>query len=524
MPKQTPLSLSKAGLITAGLVLIAGILRTWQLPQTLEFLGDQGRDALIVSKIFTQGDLVFIGPVTSVGNMYLGPLYYYFMLPWLWLTYPSPIGPAYAVAILGALTVGLIYSLGKQLVGDRAALIAAGLMTFSATVIKYSRFSWNPNPTPFVALILIWATHQAWQKSPRYWLLVAICGAALAQLHYLALLTGIAAGFIWLWQFKSALSNNKKQLPALFGTTAIAVAIVLVSLAPLVLFDWKHDWLNARAFSKMMFAEQNFRATDSHHLIEDIGRTVKEMHGRSMHILFEYNLGQHRQTNTLLVLVTLSILGGLLLQGQSRNKHWTGYVVIASFLLTGIVGTAVYKHTVFDHYIAFLFPITFLVYGLVLDFLWQKSLGKPIVLLFVLAFGVYNYQTSPLKPAGWQISDMARTAQEIAKHTQPDRPYNIILFSPTKDLYGQNYRYFLSTTDHPPVAPEDNHLAQQLVIINEDPLIAEPLTQPVYELVTFPYHGIKESFAITNGPQITILDRLEDTQTQSGQAESSSLQ
>src|SRR5690606_24275698 len=92
--------LSAAQHLMIAIVVVGAGLRLYNLPHTAQFLGDQGRDALIVSRIFKEGDLVFIGPVTSVGNMYLGPLYYYFMLPFLWLSYPSPLGPAYGVAIL----------------------------------------------------------------------------------------------------------------------------------------------------------------------------------------------------------------------------------------------------------------------------------------------------------------------------------------------------------------------------------------------------------------------------------------
>ena len=95
-------------------LICASFLRLYNIPSTVQFLGDQGRDALIVADIFKKLDPVFIGPVTSVGNMYLGPLYYYFMLPFLFLTYPSPMGPVYAVALLGIVTVFLLFYLGKQ--------------------------------------------------------------------------------------------------------------------------------------------------------------------------------------------------------------------------------------------------------------------------------------------------------------------------------------------------------------------------------------------------------------------------
>jgi 4-amino-4-deoxy-L-arabinose transferase-like glycosyltransferase len=62
-------------------LVIALFLRLFRINEFMTFLGDEGRDVRIVRDLLTEGNLVFIGPQTSVGNMYLGPLYYYMMLP-----------------------------------------------------------------------------------------------------------------------------------------------------------------------------------------------------------------------------------------------------------------------------------------------------------------------------------------------------------------------------------------------------------------------------------------------------------
>lgn len=70
-----------ANTILLVLIIAGSWLRLYRLSSTIMFQGDQGRDALIVAKMFKDFDLAFVGPVTSIGNMYLGPFYYYFMLP-----------------------------------------------------------------------------------------------------------------------------------------------------------------------------------------------------------------------------------------------------------------------------------------------------------------------------------------------------------------------------------------------------------------------------------------------------------
>jgi hypothetical protein len=54
------------------LALIFGLalfLRLYRISGFMTFLGDEGRDARVVRDLITKGNLVFIGPQTSIGNM-----------------------------------------------------------------------------------------------------------------------------------------------------------------------------------------------------------------------------------------------------------------------------------------------------------------------------------------------------------------------------------------------------------------------------------------------------------------------
>lgn len=504
-------SLSQALLVI--LIVAASFLRLYNLENSLSFQGDQGRDAMIVSRIFTKKDLVFIGPVTSVGNMYLGPLYYYFMMPFLWLSYPSPIGPAYGVAILGIISVWLMHRLGKKLIGEKAALIATLFFTFTGTVITYTRFSWNPNPAPLASIFMIYFTYKAWQKNPWYWVGVVLSFAILLQLHYLTLLSAGGAGIIWLvslfenWKKKKKSKNLSLQLKA----TIVSIFILILSFTPLILFDWKHDWLNANAFYNLIYQDQNFKTATSGNIIDKISKTIMETHGRGMHTLFEISIGQDRLLNTILLIVVTIILSWLLIKNK-RNKYWPGWVVISAYLITGIIGTSLYEHTIFDHYIAYLFPVTFWVYGIILYFLITKGklIGKLASGAFLIYFLWFNFNRLPIKSLGWTISDMKMVADSIYQELKPNEKYNLVLFSESRDLDAQNYRYFLTTTDRPPLKKIDRGEAETLVIINEDHLVKNVADSPVYEIVVFPDKKIKKTITIPNGPEIIFLSTRDD--------------
>ena len=136
-------------------ILVGAFFRLYRISEYMTFLWDEGRDAIVVRRLLVNGDLIFVGPGTSVGNMYLGPLYYYLMAPALLLANFSPVGPAVQIAVFGVFTIFLVWFIAIEWFDKRVALFAAFLYAASPVVIIYSRHSWNPNIMPFFALLSI---------------------------------------------------------------------------------------------------------------------------------------------------------------------------------------------------------------------------------------------------------------------------------------------------------------------------------------------------------------------------------
>src|SRR5882672_8128859 len=76
------------------ILLIGAYLRLYKIPDYMNFLGDEGRDVLVVKHMIVDHKFTLLGPTASVGGFFLGPIYYYFMLPFLWLWHLDPAGPA----------------------------------------------------------------------------------------------------------------------------------------------------------------------------------------------------------------------------------------------------------------------------------------------------------------------------------------------------------------------------------------------------------------------------------------------
>lgn len=487
------------------LTLIGGGLRFYKLDETVMFLGDQGRDAIIVSRMFTDLDPVFIGPVTSVGNMYLGPLYYYFMLPFLWFSYPSPMGPVYAVALMGTLVIPLTYLLGSRLIGKRAAVFAAVLVAMSSSLISLSRFSWNPNLMPLVGLIWLYCLFQAAIGKRWYWIGVALTIAILLQLHYITFLAVGVSGLVWLWRLLQ--DYRRGQWRRLVKPSVISLALILFFQLPLVLFDFRHDLLNTRQFFRL-FSGQDAFAT------EQAGTTrmleiVQQSRSRISQLVVEETLDFRSKSSVVFAYLVIGAVVVFWMREKRRTVRQAVQLLLLTILIT-VLGLSVYKNAVYLHYLSFLLPLVYLLFGYLLDRLMQLS--KLQVLVVGSALVIYSWQnivSLSYVGGGPRLPMLAATAQAIHERVQPAEPYSILLISESKDLYGMNYRYFL-TTNHEkrPLDPERFGESKKLFVLWEDKKVVEPLQLPLYELLVFNVATPSATFEVPNGP--TVLELRKD--------------
>lgn len=483
-------------------------LRFYRLRATMQFLGDQGRDALIARGILMDKDPAFIGPVTSVGNMYLGPFYYYFMVLPLMFSYPDPSGPAYAVAFLGVLTLALLFVLGKELVGEKTALLAMGLYAIAPIVIENVRFSWNPNIVPLFSLLVLWAVNKTLQGKYQYWVLIGLCAAILSQLHYLTLIVIGIAGIFWLVELYRQV-KFKAISPIFIRSTGLAILIVLLSLIPILIYDVKHDFLNVRAF--LSFFVGGSSPDDVSHF-----RGIRELSAvfyawialavRNLSEIFGVRIPNSAAIISLLVGLYLVVKTLFSLRSQTPEIR-RGVKVVLTFFVIGIGVLSLYKESIFNHYLGFLFPISILLLAVFLTTVWKSMLLRPLVLFVIGVIVVYSFQNYPGKHIlGMNVDVFRQTAEEIKKRTVAGEQYDILLLSENNDFLGQNYRYFLTTGDHRPASEEDVHSFKRLFVIDEAHK-ENPLDTPQYKIAIWPNRDRIDAFSIPNGPNVVMLVR-----------------
>ncbi|KKS65557.1 MAG: hypothetical protein UV35_C0039G0007 [candidate division WWE3 bacterium GW2011_GWB1_42_6] len=461
-----------------GILFIALFLRLFRISEFMTFLGDEGRDVRIVRDLITKGNLVFIGPQTSIGNMYLGPLYYYLMAPALFLSGLNPVGPAVMVALLGVLTVWLTWYVGRDWFGKVAGLIAALLFAISPVAIIYSRSSWNPNPMPLFSLLCIWGIYQVWRHKKYFWLpLVGIFYAFAMQMHYLGLLLAPILGLFWLLSLLQV--KKDKELKSQFlKKTLIAILLFLLLMSPLVLFDLKHSGMNYNAFKAFFTDRQttiNLNPTRSDRFLPVIYTTITDLVLARQEIYVPL-------VSAAIFLLSLFVF--------IKSKWRTALKLLFAWLILALLGLGVYKQHVYIHYLGFIYPAVYLLLGAIFGFIFtRKGIILKILAAIILAALIFlNIKYSPtFDNPNRQLQRTEEAVDLIIKESKGE-PFNFGLIA--KQNYDESYRYFLENKKANLVRGEVK-IVDQLFVICEDGDKCQPEGNPDWQIAVFgPSHVV----------------------------------
>ncbi len=481
----------KEAIIIGLIILIGSVMRLYRIGEYMTFLGDEGRDAVVVRRLLVYADPILVGPGTSIGNMYLGPLYYYLIAPSLLLAGFSPVGPSIMVALLGILTIGLIYKITKEWFGKTAAAVAALLYAISPTVIIYSRSSWNPNVMPFFALMCIYSIWNVWQKKQYKWLIsLGICFAFVLNSHYLGLILAPVLGLFWLVTLIKHKANRKQFI----NYSLLSMAVFLFLMSPLVIFDARHGWNNFGAIKKF-FSERETTVSikpwkalpNSWPIYEEF--TTRLLGGRDM-------LAGKLVAFGVFDLVVLCVVK-MRLKFLKDSK----YQILLAWVLAATIGLALYKQHIYDHYYGFFFPAVFILFAAMLSKALEtkyKILRYLLIASVVVLVGV-NLYNSPLKfGPNRQLQRSQEVARKVIEYSE-GRPFNFALIA--QQNYEAGYRYFLDVYKAKAVDIDPMNTAatiqDQLIVICEMPEEkCDPTHNAKAEVANFGWSGIENKWSV----------------------------
>lgn len=466
------------------ILLIASFLRLYRIDAYMEFLGDQGRDVTIIKKLFTERDLFFIGPQTSIGNMYLGPYFYYLIAPALFLSNYNPVGPAIFIAILNILTVYLIYLISRNWFNKKVAYTASFLYAISPVVIKYSNFIWNPNIMPLFSLLFVYFFFEAFRsKKYNLFLYSSLAFIMVINSHYLGLALLPFIGIFWFYSFVKFIKLKSVDLKPFVANTLLAVLIFIISLTPQILFDIKHDGQISKSLIIFFTQRETTVSIKPYKAIPELPALFTQINTRLLG-------GKHESAGIIISLVFISFIIFYLI---SPNKKAKNFWILLFWYLSGLISLGLYKQHIYDHYFAFLFPSVFILIAYLIT--KYKLVGIPI--LIIITF--FSLMEIPLR---WRPNNQLQTVNLIAEtiiNNSNDQNFNFALLA--KQNYDPPYRYIL-TNKQAKIVDLPLNLADQLFVVCEPfQMECNPINNPEWAIAAFGWAKIQQEWNI-NGIKV----------------------
>lgn len=490
--------LHKFTLLIAAVLVLGAFMRLYRISEYMTFLGDEGRDVLIVKRMIVDHKFTLLGPTASVGGFFMGPIYYYMMLPFLWLWRLDPTGPAVMVALLGVATIYLIYRFVTGIHSATAGILGALLYAVSPVVIAYSRSSWNPNVVPFFVMVLVFSLHGI-ARGRNVWAYF-LAGVALGigiQLHYLFLFLYVvtAAYLIVLYVRRSIMFN--------LNNVIILVAGIILGLSPFLAFEARHGFPNTISIFRFMtagkdtgFSITNFLANVWDVAFRLFGRLVVRLPDRYMLESLSPSIRYAWIYSSVALLVAgvaylsanlkRALEPGPIANGTKRTDNAAVFILLSLWFVVPLFLFGLYRKEIYDYYLGIMFPLPFIMTGMWLADIFRSR--RSTAYLLSAALLLVNWEGRPMKfPPNNQLGQV-RKISEVAFREAGGRPFNFALITTGNSDHA--YRYFFEIWGNPPVTieneavdPSRRTVTDQLIVICET--ACQPLGNPLWEVAGF---------------------------------------
>lgn len=495
------------------ILILAAFLRLYRIEDYMTFLGDEGRDVLVVYNIL-HGDLTLLGPTASVGGFFMGPIYYYFMAPFVWLFNYNPVGPAIMVALFGIATVGLVYKVASEFFNTRVACVASFFYAISPLVISYSRSSWNPNLMPFFSLLLMFLLYRAvLRNSKKYLLLVGVFLGILLQLHYVSLFLGFIVLMYTVTQTVRLEFSNKKATDLLqllkknLGDLSTIFIGFLIGFSLFLAFEVRHGFPNIRNIVLFIFTSKETGANT--HFISVLFESFFRLFSR---LLVQFpSLEQVSIPDSLITLdifitkltfhvyflyyatvfLACGSVGLAVYQWYKFRKDkikFAQYNLLLSWFLIGILLFGFYKKSIYDYYFEFMFPLPFLFTANFILFLVQNKKTWIIGAVIFIWLTIMNVIGTPFRYVPNRQLNQAREIARFVYDKANGTKFNFALVTGGNSDHA--YRYFFKLWNNDPVTienevidPKRKTVTDQLLVICET--TCAPLGHPLWEIAGF---------------------------------------
>lgn len=219
-------------LILVLILLIGLFFRTYQVVERFEFAHDADLYSWIVKDIAINHHFRLIGQLTSAPGIFIGPLFYYLLVPFFILTQMDPVGAIFLSIIISFSTILSLYFVLSKLFNAQVGLIATCLYAILLSTVNTDRWV---VPTITTNLWVIWYFYTVLQLTRGNFGVLPLLGILIGliwHVHIALIPTLIAV---------PAAMFSVKKLPTKKQFFTFLIAFFITSL-PLLIFEARHGF------------------------------------------------------------------------------------------------------------------------------------------------------------------------------------------------------------------------------------------------------------------------------------------
>jgi 4-amino-4-deoxy-L-arabinose transferase-like glycosyltransferase len=388
----------------------------------MEFYADVGWFFISARDMLLTHSIPLVGITSSHTWLHQGALWTYLLAFVLKITNFSPLAAGYFTAVLGVITVGVLYFVAKEIINKKVGLISAFIYATSPLAIMNGRVPYHTAVIPLFTLILIYTTFK-WVKGDKRFFPISlfiigilynleIATFSLTGTFLLILIYGLVKKASW----TKSLLNPK--------TVAYSLFALIIPMTPMILYDIHHGFPQTLKFAVWVV----YRIA----VLFGFPTVTSNPPGETWHTFAVYNLNVLQQILFLgNGLIALAILLTTLMAyiwsvyKNTKDKTRTGKILLLIFFILPTLAFLAQK-TNSGAYLLMLYSQMIILIGVAVTSFKNKTVVSGLILL-VIAIGVFNVQ-SLLKNnyfSAISYSIRLQNAREIIELSK-GKPFNII--------------------------------------------------------------------------------------------------
>ena len=376
-------------------IILIGIfvfLRLYQLPSSLNFFGDIGRDFIKLQNWQRTGKPPFLVPITSVISFNQSAIYFYYLYPFYLLSGGSPFATTYAAIFLyiAGFILGL-FLLRKKPKWQNRLYIIFFLITINPVFIEHHRYVWNPS---LIAPFLIAAFFLLLSLKKKFELKLAaafgLCLATAVSLNYSVVPAVFVLWLVGMWVL------NWQQRFKLFG---LSLASGLLLNLPTLAFELRHNFFLTKKLPSQELLQKSVTL-----------KTKLVTFGNNL-----LSLPPQLKSNNLYLLIVAAMIVGLIALGhyfhqQGKTSKFSPFCLSSVLLLLTIFLTLLTPFRMHSHYL----------YGVLsLLFVTISFLPKKLMIIALLLFSLIWLDPSQIRaqfrPAEFTLKEKQACLKQICQ-------------------------------------------------------------------------------------------------------------